>query len=70
VGFFCFWASRFAHFVRSRRAIRSITFGLRRKRTSGALCGEALRWFRYYPSRFAPLAQMKNEELLINILNL
>jgi hypothetical protein len=30
---------------RSRRAIRSITFALRRKRL-------ALRWFRYYPSRF------------------
>jgi hypothetical protein len=29
---------------RSRRAIRSITFALRRKRL-------ALRWFRYYPSR-------------------
>ncbi len=48
--YFCFWASRFAPLRaplvrgRSRRAIRSITFALRRKRL-------ALRWFRFYPSR-------------------
>jgi molecular chaperone HscB len=43
--YFCFGraASRGLR-PRSRRAIRSITFALRRKRL-------ALRWFRYYPSR-------------------
>jgi len=41
-----FWASRCAGFTRLRRAIRSITFA--------AL---PLRWFRYYPSRFACFAR-------------
>jgi hypothetical protein len=41
-----FWASRFAAFGGLRRAIRSITFAR-----------SALRWFRYYPSRF--VAQKK-----------
>jgi hypothetical protein len=39
------WASRFAGFARSRRAIRSITFA------PHGFAVSSLRWFRCYPSR-------------------
>jgi hypothetical protein len=52
------WASRFAPYGRSRRAIRSITFTAFRY-------AHAVRWFRYYPSRCARFAgeNMKYEIL-------